>query len=39
VTRIIRMKMSVPNDKLQEMDVVEESMMKEFEQLEKVYRE
>lgn len=39
VTRIIRMKMTIPNDKLEEMDNVEKIMLKEFDELEKVYRE
>ncbi len=39
ITRIIRIKMSVPNDKLQEIDEIEKFMIKEFETLEEVYKE
>lgn len=39
VTSIIRMKMTIPNDKLEDMDKVEQLMVQEFEALEKVFKE
>ena len=39
IPKIIRVKMVVPNDKLQEIDKIEKTMNEEFDSLEKEYRE
>lgn len=39
IPRILRMKMTIPNDRLEEVDKVEKAMQDEFEKLEKDYKD
>jgi V/A-type H+-transporting ATPase subunit A len=39
ISKIIRVKMTVPNDDMSEMDKIEKAMMTEFEEIEEIYKE